>query len=240
MSRLSDVYESTLEWAEQRGVPVDAAPQMESTNDRAKSEALTTAREEEFKLYLTSHQLKGRGRGVHTWQDTGSGECLLSSWSFPLTHPPQPITGPCLGLALYHAAQKVWPQLLWSIKPPNDLYLNGKKIAGILTEVISAGPKMRLIVGIGLNVLNHPRAIDNSTQLGPEVEATDWFVFLDELRARLLQAAQDSLKAELSPFQQEDLLNAINANPNKPEAVVEVTPQGDILYPSGRVRWTDL
>jgi BirA family biotin operon repressor/biotin-[acetyl-CoA-carboxylase] ligase len=238
MSRLTDVYESTLEWAEQRTLDVNHAAQMDSTNDSAKDEALSV--ESDFKLYLTSHQTKGRGRGTHSWQDTGSGDCLLSSWSFQLNKAPQPITGPCLGLALYHAAQKVWPQLSWSIKPPNDLYLDGKKIAGILTEVISSGPQLRLIVGLGFNVLNHPRAIENSTHLGADVEATDWFVFLDELLARLRQASFDSQNSILSPSQQHDLLNAINANPTKSEMATEVTSHGDIVYPQRRTRWTDL
>ena len=40
-----------------------------------------------------------------------------------------------------------------SIKPPNDLYLNGKKICGILTQTMSIGEKVEaLIIGIGFNV----------------------------------------------------------------------------------------
>ena len=46
-----------------------------------------------------------------------------------------------------------------SIKWPNDIFLNGKKICGILQELITFNDKKFLVVGIGLNILSSPKII---------------------------------------------------------------------------------
>tara|TARA_B110000438_G_C15754310_1_gene624395 strand:- start:584 stop:1174 length:591 start_codon:yes stop_codon:yes gene_type:complete len=46
-----------------------------------------------------------------------------------------------------------------SIKFPNDLFLNGKKISGILQEVITSKSKKYLIIGVGLNIEANPKKI---------------------------------------------------------------------------------
>ena len=42
------------------------------------------------------------------------------------------------------------------IKFPNDIFLNGKKICGILQEIITIDKKNFLIIGVGLNVNSNP------------------------------------------------------------------------------------
>ncbi len=43
-----------------------------------------------------------------------------------------------------------------SFKKPNDIFVNKKKICGILQEVITHNNKKFLIIGIGINVVNNP------------------------------------------------------------------------------------
>ena len=43
-----------------------------------------------------------------------------------------------------------------SIKPPNDLLINGKKICGILQESIIKDEKQYLIIGVGINLIKSP------------------------------------------------------------------------------------
>ena len=43
-----------------------------------------------------------------------------------------------------------------SLKFPNDVFLNGKKICGLLQELITLKRKKFLIVGIGLNIISNP------------------------------------------------------------------------------------
>ena len=44
-----------------------------------------------------------------------------------------------------------------SFKPPNDIYVNKKKVCGILQEVITKDKKQYLIVGIGINLITNPK-----------------------------------------------------------------------------------
>ena len=43
-----------------------------------------------------------------------------------------------------------------SFKWPNDVFVNGKKICGILQELINSNNKKFLIIGIGINIISHP------------------------------------------------------------------------------------
>ena len=42
------------------------------------------------------------------------------------------------------------------LKFPNDIFVNGKKICGILQEIITLNSKKFLVVGIGLNIVSNP------------------------------------------------------------------------------------
>lgn len=55
-----------------------------------------------------------------------------------------------------------------TIKWPNDLLLNGKKVAGILTETIMTNNSITAIIGIGLNVNNN---LDEIITLFPDLQS---------------------------------------------------------------------
>ena len=48
-----------------------------------------------------------------------------------------------------------------SLKRPNDIFVNKKKICGILQEIITSENKQFLIVGIGVNVVSNPNINDS-------------------------------------------------------------------------------
>ena len=50
-----------------------------------------------------------------------------------------------------------------SIKLPNDLLINKKKISGILQEIIKKDNKKYMIVGIGINLIKNPIIINYPT-----------------------------------------------------------------------------
>lgn len=238
---MKSVYHATQVWAEQRSLSVVAFDETPSTNDEAKNEASDLA--EEPRLYLAGHQTKGRGRGKNQWLDTGAGESLLSSWSFHLEKPPQSITGPRIGDALYRSVETTWPTLDWSVKAPNDLYLGANKIGGLLVETVSQGSFHRLIIGLGLNILNHPRTIANATHFvapGSEQAITEdeWYRFLDALLGQFKQALADITHPHLSREIRTSLLKALNAFPGKKDAFVDVGPNGDLITQTKTIPWT--
>ena len=47
-----------------------------------------------------------------------------------------------------------------NLKYPNDIFLNKKKVCGILQEIIFANDKSFLIVGIGLNIISNPKLFE--------------------------------------------------------------------------------
>ncbi len=242
MNKVNSITEATLNWASQRDVTVRYKPETESTNDDAKANALDDR--EDVVLYLTNHQTKGRGRGAHSWLDTGAGESLLCTWSLWMPAPPQAITAPRIGLILFEAVRLAWPSLKWSLKAPNDLLLNGKKCGGLLVEAVTDGTKHRLLVGIGFNVFNHPRRFEDATHLteglNQSVEEGEWFRFIDQLHGDLLAKRDEMIQPTLTEPACRELMNALNANPNRPFQVQKISPQGDIVHADGVVSWMEL
>ncbi len=240
MSSLKSVFDTTVAWAEQRQIALATFDEIGSTNDEAKTEAAVLG--DDAKLYLAAHQTHGRGRGKNTWLDTGAGESLLSSWSFHIRQPPQAITGPLIGKALFRSVETVWASLDWSIKPPNDLYLGDHKMAGLLVESVSQGDEHRLVIGLGMNILNHPRAITNATHFtgsggDANVAEGEWYQFLDVLFGQFRIALADVVLPHLSLDTRSTLLKALNAFPLKKEPYLEVSPNGDLSTKSGSVPW---
>ncbi len=240
--KLQSITDTTINWAGQRQIQVEFEAETSSTNDNAKDKALSES--EDLVIYLTAHQNKGRGRGSNHWLDTGAGESLLATWSLAVTSPPQAITAPRVGLAVLTAAAQAWPSLNWSMKAPNDIILNGKKCGGLLVETVSDGSRHRLLIGLGFNVLNHPRKFNEATHLSPALtqplEEGEWFQFLDELKDAFTTALTDIQKPELSESACKLLMQALNANPAAALAVTKVTPRGDLIHKGGSISWTEL
>jgi biotin-[acetyl-CoA-carboxylase] ligase BirA-like protein len=89
---------------------------------------------------LAEHQTEGRGRLGRTWADSG----LM--FSVVLEPPPPVAAWPRLTLVAARAvADAIGPEA--TIKDPNDVLVDGRKVAGILAE---AGE--RVVLGIGINV----------------------------------------------------------------------------------------
>ena len=234
--------EATRDWAEQRGLNCVYQTTTGSTNDDAKNAAHD--RGENFKLFVASHQSAGRGRGMHHWVDGDHDHYLLSTWSYALSSPPQAITGPRAGWALYQAVRKIWPDQPWALKAPNDLFLGPNKVAGLLIESVSIGSNHRLIVGLGLNVGAHPGEVQGSTdlsvQLGRPISFEEWCWFLDALASEFGELGRDAMRAELRPQVRAGLCRALNLFPNLPNPILEVSPHGDLITTGGTIRWKEL
>jgi BirA family transcriptional regulator, biotin operon repressor / biotin---[acetyl-CoA-carboxylase] ligase len=97
---------------------------------------------------LAEHQTEGRGRLGRVWvDDPGTG----LSFSVALVPPPPLRRWPELTLV---AAEAIVSALgpAASIKQPNDVLLNGQKVAGVLAETQGS----RVVLGIGVNVGSAP------------------------------------------------------------------------------------
>lgn len=101
-------------------------------------------------VVVSDYQSKGRGRMDREWL-APPGRCLLMSILVPATTiPDNPfLIVSAVSLAVVEACMET-VSLHVDIAWPNDLYVGGKKLGGILTEIVGGLPY--LVVGIGLNV----------------------------------------------------------------------------------------
>jgi biotin-[acetyl-CoA-carboxylase] ligase BirA-like protein len=109
---------------------------------------------------VAEHQTAGRGRLGRTWLDE-PGASLLCSVVLRPTRPVAdwPQLTAVAGEAAAEAVLRVSGRLP-AIKPPNDLLLDGGKLAGILAEAQEG----RIVLGMGVNVRAAPH--DGSVALG--------------------------------------------------------------------------
>ena len=147
-------------------------------------------------VVLAESQTLGRGRQGRRWHSDSGANILMSvllleSAATPPCHEALTIAA---GLAVaegLEAALGLHPALKW----PNDVLLDGRKVAGILVEVRPAGAMRAVVIGVGINANASPAddmvdlaATNLATCSGGAVDRTE--VILAVLR-RLDQRAAD-------------------------------------------------
>ena len=108
-------------------------------------------------LFMLCHKKKGKGRYGRKWISK-KGNCFGSIFFHLKKNYPTveefSLINPILNidiLSKYCGRKKTF------FKLPNDIYVNKKKICGILQEVIIKEQKKYLIVGIGINLFSNPK-----------------------------------------------------------------------------------
>jgi BirA family transcriptional regulator, biotin operon repressor / biotin---[acetyl-CoA-carboxylase] ligase len=124
---------------------------IDSTNTYAKSLALQN--DSEGSLIIAEEQTAGKGRLNRSWQ-AEKGKSLTFSVIITPKIPPEHIGILSLyaSLAVAEAIENILP-LTPVCKWPNDVLLDGRKVCGILSEVVFKSETSYLvIIGIGINV----------------------------------------------------------------------------------------
>ncbi len=137
------------------GKNVISLPECHSTNDLLMDYA-RLGKAQEGTIVITDYQTVGKGQRGNQWESEPGANLLYSVLLHPRYLDPksQFYLGLCMALATVNAIEVfVPPQPKLEVKWPNDLYLNDKKLAGILLESSLAGSKVDFVVlGMGLNV----------------------------------------------------------------------------------------
>jgi BirA family biotin operon repressor/biotin-[acetyl-CoA-carboxylase] ligase len=143
--RLSPVLDS--------GIQLAVVETIDSTNAQLKAEAVTTNQT----LLLAREQTAGVGRRGSPWQSPPAGNLYLSY----CVHSGRPLTelrlwSVGITIAIADALEREL-SLECKIKWPNDLYLQGMKVGGVLLETVNLpGNDVAVVIGVGLNVASHP------------------------------------------------------------------------------------
>ena len=119
----------------------------DSTNTRARE--LAAAGAPHGAVVTAAGQTAGRGRQGRSWTAPAGKALLYSAVVRPLEerHVLLPLAAP---LAVCEAAEELQPGIECGVKWPNDVWLDGRKLAGVLIE---ARPQDSwAVVGIGLNL----------------------------------------------------------------------------------------
>ncbi len=125
-------------------------PSVDSTNSYLFKQPVIVGK---AKVCLAEAQISGRGRRGNDWQSAANKNIMLSlSWGFKCW--PKTISGLGLAVALVVAERlNKNHQLGVGIKWPNDLLINGDKLAGILVDVSGEVEGVcNMVLGLGLNV----------------------------------------------------------------------------------------
>lgn len=139
-------------------IKVEYYEEIGSTNDRAKEIAEKVyndieKRSNRTNLIIAESQTKGRGTNGRSWLSQ-KGENILMTLLFYPQNTITELEGITYKIAeMIKIAIKDLYNIDLSIKLPNDLLLNNKKICGILTESSISNDKVNyLIIGIGFDV----------------------------------------------------------------------------------------
>jgi BirA family biotin operon repressor/biotin-[acetyl-CoA-carboxylase] ligase len=116
---------------------VRVVAEIESTQDLARKSGVGS-------LVTTGRQRAGRGQRGNVWADTGEEGLAFSVCLAATDRPEQSLD---LAKALSEALGFLLPGRI-VVKPPNDLMVDGRKLAGVLIEQAEG----LAVIGIGINV----------------------------------------------------------------------------------------
>jgi BirA family biotin operon repressor/biotin-[acetyl-CoA-carboxylase] ligase len=169
---------------EPHDVTIHWLDQAESTNAVARDSSYVHG-----DVVATLNQTAGRGRQGRTWSmKPGDGVAMtLVVDRDALGNPIQWSRVPLLvATALAGVIDTVRPSIKW----PNDLHVDGRKVSGILVEDLGDG---RFGIGIGINLWAAPAGLDGTSptslaEHGLDVDVND---LVDRVRGGVLDALRD-------------------------------------------------
>jgi len=132
-----------------------------STNDVAIN--LIKEEQKEFGCVYAGIQTKGRGTHGRKWI-SNKGNFFVSIF-FPLknNYPPFNEFSIINPIIISGVIKRFCEKKNIKLKFPNDIFVNRRKICGILQELITINSKKFLIIGIGINIVSNPK-INNKYQ----------------------------------------------------------------------------
>jgi BirA family biotin operon repressor/biotin-[acetyl-CoA-carboxylase] ligase len=167
-------------------------PTVESTNDLAREAARRDWPDRS--VFVADYQTRGRGRQGRTWVCPPRAGLLMSVLLRRRDAPAYTYTM-LAAVALSEAIERLLA-LEPAIKWPNDVLLDGKKVAGVLAEASDDGRQQTVVVGVGVNVNVEPdelAGLPNATSLKIEAGIP---VHRGELLALTIERCDSWLKAD--------------------------------------------
>ncbi len=183
---------------------LDVHLELDSTSDHLKRQPLPS-RSGRFNVCFAERQSAGRGRRGRSWVSP-YGANLYGSVAYRAETTGGALDGLSLavGVGLMHALHDAGVSGA-GLKWPNDILLEGRKLAGILIEIAGEmDGALNVIVGVGLNVRMPRHAVDQIDQPWTDLHSHGVQVSRNRLAAlaldRLLDAVTVFSAQGLAPF----------------------------------------
>lgn len=179
--------------------------QLPSTNAYA-AELLSKDKPKEGTVISTDYQYAGKGQLTNKWESAPNKNVSLSVILYPafLYVEKQFYFNQAISIAVYHTIEAYLPGRVM-VKWPNDIYIDDKKVTGILIQSQIQGRNLSSsIVGIGINVnqekflsdAKNPVSIYNV--IGKSIELGDFKAALLENLTRQYQALRLGAYTQIS------------------------------------------
>lgn len=212
-----------------------------STNDEARRDAASGAAAGH--VVLADMQTSGRGSGGRVWSSPRGQDLFVSIVDRPaLSLPELPPLTLAVGLGVAEALDTLLETHgACQVKWPNDVWVRGKKCAGILVETSAAGVSVdSVVIGIGVNVNrlefdSELREIATSLRMArPTHEPFD--------RAEALARLLDAVERQVDHFTAEGPAAIVNALEPRLAMIGQAARCGDVegvvagVSPTGALR----
>lgn len=196
------------------GVPVSVCFETKSTNDDVKKHI--TAGEALPFAVATEIQNQGKGRRGRQWQG-GVAKNIMMSFGWRFENGISVIEGLSLavGAAVARVLKKQGVETV-GLKWPNDVQVEGKKICGVLLEMVADQDVCDVIIGVGLNVSMSDQDMSEVDQPWTDVmQQTSTDVSRNQILIDLITELElvcktfadgDGLAAYLTEWMQQDVL----------------------------------
>ena len=200
-------------------------------------------------LCLAEYQTAGRGRRGRQWLSPFAGQLIFSFyWTID---PKKALDGLSLviGLAIAEALNA-------KVKWPNDILLSGRKLGGILVEIINKNGLLNLVVGIGINV-KLPQSTEISqpyaqlTEQDPDIDREKILIkVIQRIYSRLAQFEEKGIDEEfmqqwinhneffgdeVNVFTEQGAISGIEQGIDKRGYLKVITDEGEQYFNAGEV-----
>ena len=197
--------EKIKEYLTEKEIKIIYYEETDSTNKKAREYAKANPENRTPAVFIAKRQSAGRGRLGRSFHSDGSG--LYISFLLYPSAKGREITAftPFAAVKLCEAVEGVAgfePRIKWV----NDLYVNGKKLAGILVEgeMDSDGNLAYIVCGLGINVYKTALPEEISQIAISVEEVISKKISMESLAASLI----DKIIAEADSFASEELFSA--------------------------------
>ena len=124
------------------------------------------------KLFIIADkQIEGKGRRGSVWHSPKGNVYLSFSLEMLIDIKDHFIINAAVALTIAKTIDSIC-NVISNIKWPNDILVNGKKISGLMTEIIKQNDTNYILIGVGINVDSSPIISKYQTTFTKEINST--------------------------------------------------------------------